>query len=58
MKMMKYIQIKNRGSPISSVINKFLLKMEYYIPHFKIGGLLYNLQLNLIKGLYRKLNNR
>lgn len=32
--------------------------MEYYIPHFKIGGLLYNLQLDLIKGLYRKLNNR
>ena len=32
--------------------------MKYYIPHFKIGGLLYNLQLDLIKGLYRKLKNR
>ena len=32
--------------------------MKYYIHHFEIGGLLYNLQLDLIKGLYRKLNNQ
>lgn len=29
--------------------------MDYYIPYLKTGGLLYNRQLNLIRGIYRKL---
>lgn len=29
--------------------------MDYYIPYLKTRGFLYNRQLNLIRGLYRKL---
>ena len=37
-------------------INKLTYNnMEYYIPYLKPGGLLYNHQVNLIRGLYRKL---
>ena len=31
--------------------------MDYYIPYLKTGGLLYNRQLNLIRGLYRNYDN-
>ena len=40
--------------PIRIELNK-KSNMDYYIPYLKTGGLLYNRQLNLIRGLYRKL---
>ena len=41
--------------PIRIELNKLLRIMIYHIPYLKTGGLLYNRQLNLIRGLYRKL---
>lgn len=51
-KRLKYIQTKNRGSPNSSVRKL----TEIFMIHLK-KGILYQMKMNLIKGLYRKLNN-
>lgn len=49
-KQLKYIQIKNRGSPNSSVC-----KLTYKIMKNVKKGVLYTIKMNLILGLYRRL---
>lgn len=51
----KIFEIKNRGSPNSSVVIKLIF---YFMINYLKKGVLYTIKMNLIKGLYRKLNNR